>query len=82
MYQPSLLAQEEHTNIVATLDQQNLLEEDHQELKKTLKKFEEDELEHHDIGIAHDAEKTPGYSILSKFIEIGCKTAIAVSKKI
>ena len=63
-------------------DQQNLLEEDHQELKKTLKKFEEDELEHHDIGIAHDAEKTPGYSILSKFIEIGCKTAIAVSKKI
>ena len=63
-------------------DQQNLLEEDHKELKKTLAKFEEDELEHHDIGIAHDAEKTPGYSLLSKFIEIGCKTAIAVSKKI
>jgi len=63
-------------------DQQKLLEEDHKDLKKTLAKFEEDELEHHDIGIAHDAEKTPGYSILSKFIEIGCKTAIAVSKKI
>ena len=62
--------------------QQNLLEDDHKELKKTIAKFEKDELEHHDIGIAHDAEKTPGYTVLSKFIEIGCKTAIEVSKKI
>ena len=62
--------------------QQNLLEDDHKELKKTISKFEKDELEHHDIGIAHDAEQTPGYKVLSKFIEIGCKTAIAVSKKI
>ena len=62
--------------------QQNLLEDDHKELKRTIAKFEKDELEHHDIGIAHDAEQTPGYKVLSKFIEIGCKTAIAVSKKI
>ena len=51
-------------------------------LKKIILEFRDDELEHHDIGIEHEAEKTPGYSILSKFIEIGCKTAIAVSKKI
>ena len=62
--------------------QQSLLEDDHKELKRTISKFEKDELEHHDIGIAHEAEQTPGYKILSKFIEIGCKTAIAVSKKI
>ena len=62
--------------------QQNLLEDDHKELKKTIAKFEKDELEHHDIGIAHDAEQTPGYTVLSKFIEIGCKTAIEISKKI
>ena len=62
--------------------QQSLLEDDHKELKRTILKFEKDELEHHNIGIAHDAEQTPGYSVLSKFIEIGCKTAIAVSKKI
>ena len=62
--------------------QQNLLEDDHKELKRTIAKFEKDELEHHDIGIAHDAEQTPGYKVLSKFIEIGCKTAIEVSKKI
>ena len=58
------------------------LKGDHKKLKATIKKFAQDELEHHDIGIAHNAEKTPGYTILTKFIEIGCKTAIAVSKKI
>ena len=62
--------------------QTSLLKEDHKKLKATIKKFAQDELEHHDIGIAHDAEKTPGYTILTKFIEMGCKTAIAVSKKI
>ena len=62
--------------------QQNLLENDHKELKRTIAKFEKDELEHHDIGIAHNAKQAPGYTALSKFIEIGCKTAIAVSKKI
>jgi ubiquinone biosynthesis monooxygenase Coq7 len=63
-------------------EQLSLLENDQKKLKKIIKKFEADELEHHDIGIAHDAEKAPGYKILSKIIEIGCKTAIAVSKKI
>ena len=60
----------------------SLLKDDHKKLKATIKKFAQDELEHHDIGIAHDAEKTPGYSLLTKFIEMGCKTAITVSKKI
>ena len=63
-------------------EQISLLEEDQKELKKTIKKFQADELEHHDIGIAHEAEKTPGYKILSKVIELGCKTAIKISKKI
>ena len=51
-------------------------------LKKILLKFRDDELEHHDIGIKHDAEKTLGYTILSKFIKTGCRFAIKVSKKI
>ena len=62
--------------------QLSLLKGDQKKLKATIKKFAQDELEHHDICIAHDAEKTPGYTILTKFIEMGCKTAIAVSKKI
>ena len=63
-------------------EQIKLLQEDQNKLKSTIKKFAADELEHHDIGIAHDAESTPGYKVLTKIIEIGCKTAIAVSKKI
>ena len=59
-----------------------LLKNDQKKLKSTIKKFANDELEHHDIAIAHDAEKTPGYKLLTKVIELGCKTAIAVSKKI
>ena len=39
-------------------------------------------MEHHDIGIDHDAENAPGYKIMSKAIEFGSKTAIAISKKI
>ena len=63
-------------------EQQNLLEDDEKMLKKTIAKFEKDELEHHDIGLEHDAESAPGYKIMTKVIELGCKTAIAISKKI
>ena len=62
--------------------QQDLLEDDEKELKKTIAKFEKDELEHHNIGLEHDAENAPGYKIMTKIIEIGCKTAISISKKI
>ena len=63
-------------------EQQELLEDDEKELRKTIAKFENDELEHHDIGLKHGAEKAPGYKVMTKIIEIGCKTAIAISKKI
>ena len=63
-------------------EQLDLLEDDHKDLKKTISKFRDDELEHHDIGLEHDAENAPGYKIMTKFIELGCKTAIAISKKI
>ena len=63
-------------------DQLKLLKEDQKKLKSTIKKFQKDELEHHDIGIAHDAEETPAYNLLSSLISLGCKTAIVLSKKI
>ena len=63
-------------------EQLDLLEDDHKDLKKTISKFRDDELEHHDIGIEHDAESAPGYKIMSKVIEFGCKTAIEISKKV
>ena len=63
-------------------EQLDLLEDDQRDLKKIISKFRDDELEHHDIGIKNDAEKAPGYKILTKFIELGCKTALAISKKV
>ena len=63
-------------------EQLDLLGDDHKDLKKTISKFRDDELEHHDIGIEHDAESAPGSKIMSRVIELGCKTAIAISKKI
>ncbi len=63
-------------------EQIELLKDDHKDLKKTISKFRDDELEHHDIGIEHDAENAPGYKLMTKVIELGCKTAIAISKKI
>ncbi len=63
-------------------EQLNLLGDDHRDLKKTISKFRDDELEHHDIGIEHDAENARGYKVMSKVIELGCKAAIAISKKV
>ena len=46
------------------------------------KKFEDKNVDLKLPQIANEAEKTPGYNILSKVIKIGCKTAIEISKKI
>lgn len=62
-----------------------LMEDDpekHKELLKTLKEFRDDELHHHDTGLAHDAEKAPFYKAMSEVIKIGCKGAIWISEKI
>jgi len=55
---------------------------DQKKLISIIKKFEKDELEHHDIGIKHDAENILGYNLMTKIISAGCKAAIAISKKI
>jgi ubiquinone biosynthesis monooxygenase Coq7 len=39
-------------------------------------------LEHRDIGLANEAEKTLGYEALRRVIKAGCKVAIAVSERV
>ena len=51
-------------------------------LKPTLQKFRDEEMEHHAIGLAHDAEQTPLYPALSRIIGFGCKAAIFLSSKL
>ena len=52
------------------------------ELRDTVRKFREEELEHRDIGLANEAELAPAYRVMSQVIKIGCKVAIAVSERI
>ncbi len=52
------------------------------ELVATIEKFRAEELEHRDIGLANDAELTPGYSVLRAAIKLGCKVAIGLSERV
>ncbi|RYY41908.1 MAG: demethoxyubiquinone hydroxylase family protein [Sphingomonadales bacterium] len=52
------------------------------ELKAAVAQFRDEELEHKDTAIAHGAENLIGYPLLSGMIRMGCRAAIALSKRI
>ena len=52
------------------------------ELSDAIADFQAEELEHRDHALAHGAESTFGYPVLSGLIRLGCKAAIAASKRI
>ncbi|MBV9747798.1 MAG: demethoxyubiquinone hydroxylase family protein [Acetobacteraceae bacterium] len=52
------------------------------ELSGAIAEFQAEELEHRDHAIAHAAESTFGYPVLSGLIRLGCKVAIAAAKRI
>uniref|UniRef100_A0A3Q3NMB1 5-demethoxyubiquinone hydroxylase, mitochondrial n=1 Tax=Labrus bergylta TaxID=56723 RepID=A0A3Q3NMB1_9LABR len=51
-------------------------------LQVSNKEFRDDEMEHHDTGLEHDAESIPGYWLLKKRYTTGCKAAIYVSQRV
>ncbi|KAK3825487.1 MAG: ubiquinone biosynthesis protein COQ7-domain-containing protein [Benniella sp.] len=52
------------------------------ELRKVVQQFRDDELEHLETAIEHDAQKAPQHELLSNFIKEGCKLAIWISGKV
>jgi len=58
------------------------LGEDEAKLRDTIEAFRAEELEHRDIGLAHEAELAPAYRLLSGMIKAGCKAAIAASERV
>lgn len=61
-----------------------LMEEDpekYEELLQVIRKFRDEELEHHDIGLDHDAELAPAYAVLKRVIQAGCSVAISLSER-
>jgi len=63
-------------------DQEEKLGEDEAPLRAKIARFRAEELEHRDIGLANEAELTPGYRLLSGAIKLGCKLAIRVAEKV
>ena len=58
------------------------LNDDNKELKSTLMKFRDDELDHLETGVEHDGENAPGYEIMKAIVQLGCRTAIKMSERI
>jgi ubiquinone biosynthesis monooxygenase Coq7 len=63
-------------------EQLQQLGEDDPELSALIKDFQAEEVEHRDAAIAHGAEQAPAYPLLSGAIRLGCRAAIALSKRI
>ncbi|KAA8903048.1 ubiquinone biosynthesis protein Coq7 [Sphaerosporella brunnea] len=52
------------------------------ELADTIRNFRDDELEHLDTAVEHDAKGAEGYEVLHNLIRGGCKAAIYISERI
>ncbi|KAK0525916.1 putative ubiquinone biosynthesis monooxygenase [Tilletia horrida] len=51
-------------------------------LADVIREFRDDELEHLDTAVEHDAQQAPAHALLSAVIGYGCKAAIAVAKRV
>ena len=54
----------------------------HKEMIETISEFRDEEQEHHDTGISHDAEQAPFYRVLSKVTENVCRVAIKIAERV
>jgi len=50
-------------------------------LEKIITEFRDDELEHLDTAVEHDAQQAPAHALLSAVVGWGCKGAIQVAKR-
>lgn len=71
-----------YDNQIRTLMQECGEATDHKELLDIIKKFRDEEMEHHDTGLVHDAKKAPVYEALTEVIKMGCLGAIWISERI
>ncbi|MGC6484274.1 MAG: demethoxyubiquinone hydroxylase family protein [Candidatus Puniceispirillales bacterium] len=62
-------------------DQVNQLDDSHEDLKKILAQFRDEELEHRDTAIDHDGEDAVGYPVMRQIIQAGCRTAIKLAER-
>ena len=63
-------------------EQLDALGGDHPDLSETITRFRAEEVEHKDKALAAGAEEAVGYPLLSAAIRLGCRAAIALSKRV
>ncbi|MCP1469391.1 ubiquinone biosynthesis monooxygenase Coq7 [Sphingobium sp. OAS761] len=63
-------------------EQLDALGADDPELSAAIADFQAEEVEHRETAIAHGAQQAPAYPLLSGAIRLGCRAAIALSKRI
>lgn len=63
-------------------DQIEALDGDEPELGSTFEEFRQEELEHRDTGLEHEAEQAVGYELLTGAIKRGSRLAIWLSERI
>jgi Ubiquinone biosynthesis protein COQ7 len=55
---------------------------DQADLQTTITRFRQEELEHRDIGLEHDAQNAPGYELITGVVKTASKLAIWLSKRL
>lgn len=63
------------------MEQAEKLGDDEAELRETILKFRDEELEHRDIGYNNGAEQAPAYPLLHGAVKAGTKLAIWLSER-
>ncbi|MBB6124171.1 demethoxyubiquinone hydroxylase family protein [Sphingobium subterraneum] len=63
-------------------EQREELGNDDPELSAAIADFQAEEVEHRDTALAKGAENAPAYPLLAGAIRLGCRAAIALSKRI
>ena len=63
-------------------NQAETLDDSEPELRKTLRQFRDEELEHRDTAIDHDGEDAVGYPMMRQVIQVGCRFAIKLAERI
>jgi 3-demethoxyubiquinol 3-hydroxylase len=63
-------------------EQLDALDKDDAELSAAIADFQAEEVEHKEIALAAGAERAPAYPVMSAAIRMGCRAAIALSKRI
>ena len=63
-------------------DQADRLDDDESDLRATIARFRDEELEHRDIAVEHRGREAMFYAALKAVIQQGCRTAIRIAERV